>query len=176
MPIGQVNGATSMPSTRSSSSIRSSGSTHLAVHLVDEGDDGRVARAADLEQAQRLRFDAVRGVDHHQRGIDRGQHAVGVFREVRWPGVSSRLMTQSRYSICITELATEMPRCFSISIQSDVAWRAGLARLHAAGDLDRAREQQQLFGQRGLARVRVGNDGKRAPAGDFSFKRHVGEG
>src|SRR5512137_665684 len=33
-------------------------------------------------------------------------------------------MTQSRYSICITELATEMPRCFSISIQSDVAWRA----------------------------------------------------
>jgi hypothetical protein len=35
-------------------------------------------------------------------------------------------MTQSRYSICITELATEMPRCFSISIQSDVAWRVAL--------------------------------------------------
>src|SRR5947207_8330670 len=35
-------------------------------------------------------------------------------------------MTQSRYSICITEDATEMPRCFSISIQSDVAWREAL--------------------------------------------------
>src|SRR5436305_12728424 len=35
-------------------------------------------------------------------------------------------MTQSRYSICITELATEMPRCFSISIQSLVAWRVAL--------------------------------------------------
>src|SRR4051812_41936453 len=35
-------------------------------------------------------------------------------------------MTQSRYSICITELATEMPRCFSISIQSDVACRDAL--------------------------------------------------
>src|SRR4051794_31484219 len=35
-------------------------------------------------------------------------------------------MTQSRYSICITELATEMPRCFSISIQSEVAWRLAL--------------------------------------------------
>ena len=46
-----------------------------------------------------------------------------------WPGVSSRLMTQSRYSICITELATEMPRCFSISIQSDVAWRDALRAL-----------------------------------------------
>ena len=57
-----------------------------------------------------------------------------------------------------------MPRCFSISIQSEVAWRAGLARLDAAGDLDRAREQQQLFGQRGLARVGVRNDGKGAAA------------
>ena len=28
------------------------------------------------------------------------------------------------YSNCITELVTEMPRCFSTSIQSDVAWRA----------------------------------------------------
>src|SRR6201994_959171 len=35
-------------------------------------------------------------------------------------------MTQSRYSICITDDATEMPRCFSISIQSDVACRAAL--------------------------------------------------
>src|SRR5204863_316694 len=35
-------------------------------------------------------------------------------------------MTQSRYSICITDDATEMPRCFSISIQSEVAWREAL--------------------------------------------------
>ena len=40
-------------------------------------------------------------------------------------------MTQSRYSICITELATEMPRCFSISIQSLVAWRLALRPLTA---------------------------------------------
>src|SRR5690554_1322549 len=38
-------------------------------------------------------------------------------------------MTQLRYSICITEDATEMPRCFSISIQSEVAWRAALRAL-----------------------------------------------
>ena len=35
-------------------------------------------------------------------------------------------MTQSRYSICITDDATEMPRCFSISIQSEVACRLAL--------------------------------------------------
>jgi len=38
-------------------------------------------------------------------------------------------MTQSRYSICITEEATEMPRCFSISIQSEVAWRLAFRAL-----------------------------------------------
>src|SRR5688500_18268413 len=35
-------------------------------------------------------------------------------------------MTQPRYSICMTELATEIPRCFSISIQSEVACREAL--------------------------------------------------
>ena len=40
-------------------------------------------------------------------------------------------MTWSRYSICMTELATEMPRCFSISIQSEVAWRLALRPLTA---------------------------------------------
>ena len=47
------------------------------------------------------------------------------------------------------------------------------ARLHAvllcldfAGKLDGAAEQQQLFRQRGLAGVRVGNDGEGAAAGN----------
>jgi hypothetical protein len=74
---------------------------------------------------------------------------------------------QSRYGNCITELVTEMPRCFSSSIQSEVAWRLALRALHRAGDLDRAAEQQQLFGQRGLAGVRVGNDGEGTASGEF---------
>ena len=57
---------------------------------------------------------------------------------------------------------------------------AGFARLDRAGDLDRAREQQQLFGQRGLAGVRVGDDGKGAAAAGFGGKRQgddpVGKG
>jgi hypothetical protein len=54
----------------------------FAVHLVDEGDDGGVALAAHLDQALGLRFHAVGRVDHHQRRVHGGQHAVGVFREV----------------------------------------------------------------------------------------------
>jgi hypothetical protein len=43
----------------------------------------------------------------------------------------------------------------------------GLAALDGAGHLDRASEQQQLLGQRGLAGVRMRNDRKRAAASDF---------
>ena len=36
---------------------------------------------------------------------------------------------QSRYGNCITDEVTEMPRCCSSRIQSDVAWRAALRPL-----------------------------------------------
>ena len=54
----------------------------LAVHLVDEGDDRNVAQPADLEQLAGARLDALGGVDHHHRGIDRRQRAIGVFGKV----------------------------------------------------------------------------------------------
>ena len=54
----------------------------LAVHLVDEGDDRDVAQPADLEQLAGARFDALGGVDHHHRRVDRGQGAVGVLGEI----------------------------------------------------------------------------------------------
>ena len=43
----------------------------------------------------------------------------------------------------------------------------GFAGLDRAGNLNRTRKQQQLFGERGLARVGVGNDGKGTPAARF---------
>jgi hypothetical protein len=60
----------------------------------------------------------------------------------------------------MTERQRKCPRC-SISIQSDVAWRRLALTLPAIWI---APKQQQLFRQRGLARVGVGNDGKRAAA------------
>ena len=49
---------------------------------------------------------------------------------------------------------------------------AGLAALDRTGDLDRAGEQQQLFRQRRLTGVRVGNDGKGAAAAGFGGVGH----
>ncbi len=78
-------------------------------HRPGEGHGRNLENALDLvEEGQRLLAFTVELVDE---GDDRG---------------TSRLITWARYSICITELATEMPRCFSISIQSLVAWRVAL--------------------------------------------------
>jgi hypothetical protein len=63
----------------------------------------------------------------------------------------------------MTELVTEMPRCFSTSIQSDVACRELLRALTVPPSGSR-RHEQQLLGQRRFARVRAGNDGERPPA------------
>ena len=54
----------------------------LAIDLVDESDDRHRPETADLEQLQRLRFDTLGSVNHHDRGIDRGQRAVSVFGKV----------------------------------------------------------------------------------------------
>ena len=48
------------------------------VALVDEGEDGQLALAADLEELQGLWFDALRAVDHHDRSVCRGQYPVSV--------------------------------------------------------------------------------------------------
>jgi hypothetical protein len=63
-----------------------------------------------------------------------------------------------------------MPRSRSIFIQSERVWIRLLLGLHFAGKLDRAAEQQKLFGQRRLARVRVRDDREGAAAADFLCK------
>jgi hypothetical protein len=145
---------------------------HLAVHLVDEGDDGRVALAADLDQAARLRLHAVGGVDHHQGRVHGREYAVGVFREVLVAGgveqvddVVAVLHLHHRRGHRDAALLFDLH-----PVRGGMA--AGLAALDGAGDLDRAREQQQLFRQRRFTRVGVGNDGKGAAAPGFGGVGH----
>ena len=56
------------------------------VALVHEREDGHLALAADFEELARLAFDALGGVNHHDHGVDRGQHAVGVLGEILMAG------------------------------------------------------------------------------------------
>ncbi len=60
----------------------------------------------------------------------------------------------------MTEMVTEIPRCFSISIQSETACRAFFLALDGARQLDGPAVEQELFGQGGFTRVRVRDDCK----------------
>ena len=141
---------------------------HLAIHLVHEGDDRRVAQAAYFEQLDRLRLDALGGIDHHHRGIDRGQHAIGVLGKVLVPG----RVEQVDGVIGVVELhhrAGDRDAALLLDLHP-VGCRVAraLARLDRARHLDRAAEEQQLLGQRRLARIRVRDDGERAAPRDIA--------
>ena len=138
----------------------------LAVHLVDEGDDRDVAQPADLEQLAGLRLDALGGVEHHHRRVDRGQRAVGVLAEV----LVARRVEQVEGAAVILEghhRGGDRDAALLLDLHPVRARAPGVAaRLDRARQLDGAAEQQQLLGQRGLARVRVGDDGEGPPPGD----------
>ena len=170
-PSGQLIGAAAMPSTRS---IWSSSSKRVAgrlIHLVDEGQDRDPALAADLEQLHRLRLDALGAVEHHDRAIHRHEGAVGVFAEVL---VARRVEQVDALTV---ELELERGRgdrnaallLHLHPVRDGVA--LGPAASDRPGQLDGSGVQQQLLGQRGLAGVRVRNDGKRAAPGDFARQR-----
>ena len=138
----------------------------FAVELVDEGDDRNVAQAADLEQFAGARLDALCRVDHHDRRIDRAQGAIGIFGKVFVAGSVEEIIDAAaifeghhRGDDGDPALALDAhpvgPRSPAVSLGA-----------HLAGEHDRPAEQQQLFGQRGLARVRVGDDGESPPPRD----------
>ena len=141
------------------------------VPLVDDGDHRDAAVAAHLEQLQRLRLEALRGVDQHDGGVDRGQHAVGVLGEV---GVAGGV-DQVDHVVDRPE-----PGGAVVELQRGGADRdaAGLLHLHpvrhrrlAAGlAVDRAglgdhlRVQRERLGERRLTGVGVRDHGEGAAA------------
>ncbi len=137
---------------------------HLAVHLVDESQDGRVARAANLQQTPGLGLHAIARIDHHQGRVHGRQHAVGVFREVLVTGC----VQQVDHAVAVFHLHHRRGHRNATLLLDFHPVRGRMARrfagLYAAGDVDCAREQQELFRERGLTRVGVGNDGEGAPA------------
>ena len=82
MPIGQVTGAGWMLQHRLDFVEQLDRRAPVAVELVDEGHDRRVAQPAHLHEPYRALLDALGAVDDHERRVDRGQRAVGVLREI----------------------------------------------------------------------------------------------
>jgi hypothetical protein len=162
--MGQVTGAVSSASVFSISSEEVEGVAALAVHLVDEGDDGDVAQPAHLEQFSRARLDAARGVDDHDGGIDGRERAVGVLGEVL---VAGRVEEVEDAVGVFEGHDGGHDRDAALLLDAHPVGAGGDAvalRLHLARELDRAAEQEELFRQRRLAGIRVRDDREGAAA------------
>ena len=146
----------------------------FAVHLVDEGDDGNIPETAHLEQFARPRLDALGRVDHHDGGIDRGQRAIGVFGKV----LMARRVQQVEHQPLELERhhrGHDRDTALALDLHPVGTGIAPLALgLDLACEIDGAAEQQQLFRQRGLAGVGMGDDRKGPPSRHLLGKRRTG--
>ncbi len=139
----------------------------VAVELVDETDDRRIPQAAHVHQRDGARLHTFTAVEHHQRRIHRGQGAIGVFGEV----LVARGVEQVDHVLAVGELhhrggdGDAALLLHFHPVGGGVA--VGFARLHRTGDGDRLAHQQQLFGDGGLARIGVRDDGEGTALRDF---------
>jgi len=134
----------------------------LAVELIDEGDDRGVAHPADLHQLGGLSFDALGAVDHHQGRVHGGQHPVGVFGEVLMAGG----VEQVDLVVAVIEFHHRGGHRDAALLfnRHPVAGGVdcGFARFDRPRHLDGAAEQQQLFGEGGLAGVGMADNAEGA--------------
>src|ERR1035441_9593352 len=145
---------------------------HRAIALVDEGEDRHATLPANLEELAGLRLDALGGINHHHDRIHGSEHAIGVLGKVfvTW------CVQQIEAVAGVIELqhgradgdATLLFQFHPIGGRRALV----LARGDRAGELHRAAVKQELFRQRGLARVRMRDDGERAPRLNCSYRFH----
>ena len=129
IPTGQENGTASMPKCDSTSASTSKGGWTSRSSLLMNVMIG-VLRARQTSNNRIVCGSTPLAASITMSAASTAVNTRYVSSEKSWwPGVSRRLMTQSWYSICITEEATEIPRCFSISIQSEAACRDALRAL-----------------------------------------------
>ena len=137
-----------------------------AVPLVDERQHGDVAGAADVEQLERLRLEALRRVEQHHRRVDGGEHAVGVLGEVAVAGG----VEQVDHVVAVLELQHRGgDGDAALLLHLHPVRRDPLAArlaVHRARRVDGGGVQGERLGQGGLARVRVADHRERpAPGG-----------
>ena len=130
------------------------------VPLVDDRDHRDAPQRADPEELEGLRLEALARVDQHDRGVDRGQHAVGVLGEV----AVARRVDQVDHVVPVDELQRGRgDRDAARLLHRHPVGHRGAA-LTLAVDRprlrDRPRVQRERLGQGRLARVGVADDGE----------------
>ena len=130
------------------------------VPLVDHRDHRDAAQRADLEELEGLRLEPLAGVDQHHRGVDRGQHAVGVLGEVAVAGG----VDEVDHVVAVDELQRGRGDRDAARLlhRHPVGHRGAPVALAVDGSRlgDHPRVQRERLGQGGLARVGVADDGE----------------
>ena len=137
------------------------------VKFVDEREDRQAMAAADFVQLAGLRLDALCGVDDHDDRVGGDQRAVRVFAEVLVAGCIEQRDAEP-VEVKLKRGGGQRDAALLLHLHPvghDVA--LALAAPHRPGQFDGPGVEQDLFGQRAFAGVRVGNDGKRPPLGDL---------
>jgi hypothetical protein len=144
------------------------------IELVDERQNRQAVAAAHLEQLARLILDAVGRVDDHHHAIGGDQGAIGVLAEVL---VARRVEERHAAPVELEFEGRGGDRNAALLFERHPVRRRMAPRLaaaHGAGQLDRARVEQQLFGERRLAGVGMRDDRERPPARDLAFQLRRG--
>ena len=125
-----------------------------------------------VDVGQRLRLDALAGVDHQQRALAGGERAVDLVGEVDVAGgvdqIEDVVLAVARPVIEPHGLRLDGDAALALDIHGIEHLLLHLARLEPAGELD------QPVGKRGLAVVDMRDDGEIADIADRSG-RHGGE-
>ena len=151
------------------------------VDLVEDRDDRQVLLERQVEVRQRLRLDALRGVDQQHRTLARLQRAAHLVGEVDVPGGVDEVQDDL---LAGAVLPGDLPRqpdvlrldrdpALALDVHAVEVLSAHVARLDDAGEL------QHAVGQRRLAVVDVGDDAevpdpRRRGEGLVGERRHVG--
>ena len=154
-----------------------------AIALVDEGDDGNAPTAADVEQLPSAFFDPLAVVEQHDGAVGGDEGPVGVFPEVLVAGGVQQVDVPARpLELQHTGGDGNAPLLLQLHpVRGGVP--LGAPGLDRPGQVDRPPVEEELFRQRGLARVGVADDGKgsaarnvRGGGGNTHFDSHPGNG
>ena len=129
------------------------------IDLVDDGDDLEVVLDRQIGVGQRLRLDALRGVDDEQRPFRRGQRARDLVGEV---DVARRVDQVQDVGLAVVGMVGQPDR---VRLDRDPAFALEVHRVEHLGFhlalLQRAGHFEKPIGERRLAVVDVRDDGLR---------------
>ena len=142
------------------------------VNLVDDGDDFEVVLGGEVGVGERLRLDALRGVDDEQRPFAGRERARDLVAEIHVPGGVDEveLVTLAVAGLVVQPdgVGLDGDAALALEVHGVEHLVLALAQAQSAGELE------QAVGQRGLAVVNVGDDGEVADARGLGHGRHTG--